>query len=255
MKTLIDLLDLKPNERVLDIGAATGDMSRPAMEKNVKLTLLDDSPAMIKASRELFGNTAEYALCSAGDFENEDPIELAHPYDAIICHLALPSLAGDETELNRLAQWCAAHLHHSGRLGLACHNTAVKTPDSKFDLTDEPLRKAFKTIADRRGISASFRATTAPIFTPEQIEAAFNKAGFKVDKRNQEHYSMLMNDRLLMWSAPAVLDSLFRMEQLSNDDVKLLIDETRRELGAQQTPDMVVSFWIFRATNSSDSSG
>lgn len=242
MSHLLDMAELKPCQRVLDIGTSTGDTATLMTPRGVYLTLLDSSPMMIQACRDLHGESADYFMCRAGT--DEASAELGKKFDVIVCHLALPALAEDPASLGRLAAWCAFHLERSGRLALTCHNTALATPGSDYKPSADPLRQALKSVGNWENFRGLYRERPSRMFRPKEIEVAFSNSHFVIAKKETRAFEMSMKDRILMWSAPAVLDSLFDIKGLGNK-IDGLIAEVEHKVWGRKTPDMLVSFWVF----------
>jgi SAM-dependent methyltransferase len=248
MQKLAQIARLRARDRVLDVGAATGDTSRLLLEisPRVALTVLDSSPAMLAASQETLGKDASYALCTAGELGSGRTLDLEGKFDAIVSHLALPALAGNESKLFDLCQWCERRLSGRGRVVLSCHNTAVETPASDFEPRTDPLRTMLRRRAAQLGIQKHLRARITRPFRRSQIERSFLRVGLEVADFCEQHYQMTMSDRLLMWESPAVLDRFLDVRRVPKQTITRLLEFLREDVADLRTPDMIVKFWVFR---------
>jgi len=251
MEQLIRIIKPTAKERILDVGAATGDTSQMliAAASRLNLTVLDSSPAMVNACREVLGDSAKYALCHIGNSRGDDALDLDNPFDAIVLHLALPALAETETQLFHLAKWCATRLTVQGRIGISIHNTVVESASSDFSPAADELRTTLKRVASELQLQQFFRLRKSHRFRKLQIERAFSRVGFQVVSHSEKRFSMTMTDRLFMWSTPAVLNQLFEVTSLGEENIKFLIERCRSEIGHLNTPDMTVKFWLFRRSS------
>lgn len=78
--SLIDLLDPRPGERILDLGCGDGDLTRQLAERGCQVVGVDSSPEMVEAARRL-GLDARVMDGHALAFE--------HEFDAVFSNAAL----------------------------------------------------------------------------------------------------------------------------------------------------------------------
>jgi trans-aconitate methyltransferase len=104
---LIDLLDPRPGERVLDLGCGTGHLAAQIRARGARVVGLDSSEAMIREARAAYPEI-EFVLGDAADFRR-DP-----PFDAIFSNAALHWVRRAE----EAARCMAAALRPAGRLVL-----------------------------------------------------------------------------------------------------------------------------------------
>src|SRR5690606_20186688 len=78
--SLIDLLDPRPGERILDLGCGDGDLTRQLAERGCQVVGVDSSPEMVVAARRL-GLDARVMDGHALAFE--------HEFDAVFSNAAL----------------------------------------------------------------------------------------------------------------------------------------------------------------------
>jgi trans-aconitate 2-methyltransferase len=102
---LIDLLQPQPNERILDAGCGTGQLTAKLAATGASVTGLDNSPTMLEAAR---------AACPAAAFIQADLLDFSpeEPFDAIFSNAALHWILPPDQAARRLA----AALKPGGRL-------------------------------------------------------------------------------------------------------------------------------------------
>ena len=79
---LIDLLDPKPGERILDLGCGTGHLTAQIAERGAVVTGLDASVSMIAQARQNYPKL-KFTLADARDFPASEP------FDAVFSNAAL----------------------------------------------------------------------------------------------------------------------------------------------------------------------
>ncbi|HTQ97147.1 MAG TPA: class I SAM-dependent methyltransferase, partial [Candidatus Acidoferrum sp.] len=79
---LLDLLEVKPGERILDLGCGTGPLTQQIAEKGAHVVGIDRSPDMIRQAKE------KYPVLP---FEVMDAtqISFAEPFDAVFSNATL----------------------------------------------------------------------------------------------------------------------------------------------------------------------
>ncbi len=80
--SLLDLLDPKPGERILDIGCGTGHLTNDIRQRGAKVIGLDSSANMVKKAREDYPEM-EFVQADASAFTFKEP------FDAIFSNAAL----------------------------------------------------------------------------------------------------------------------------------------------------------------------
>jgi trans-aconitate methyltransferase len=104
---LIDLLDPRPGERVLDLGCGTGHLAAQIRARGAHVVGLDSSEAMIREARAAYPEI-EFVLGDAADFQ------LAPGFDAIFSNAALHWVRRAEAAVRCMS----AALRPAGRLVL-----------------------------------------------------------------------------------------------------------------------------------------
>ena len=69
---ILDLMDLRPGQRVLDIGCGTGMSLKPLLDKGLSLTGVDPSAYMLDRAHDRLGNRVDLHQCPAEDLPFED---------------------------------------------------------------------------------------------------------------------------------------------------------------------------------------
>ncbi len=89
------LLDLKPNERVLEIACGNGQFARKMTSLGAQVLATDFSPAMIeraRAHREPFNDRVDYRVLDATDADALNALS-THAFDAVISNMAIMDMA------------------------------------------------------------------------------------------------------------------------------------------------------------------
>jgi len=248
MRHLLKFASLKGRESILDLASGTGDTSRLIVEQHhdISLTVLDASPRMIEKCRSVLGAGAEYALAQIPPPGGKVLVDLdGKSFDVILIHLAVPAVAANVDALSAMARWCRDYLKPGGRIFLAVHNTAVSIVSSGFSIEQDTLRDAIKSELERMGLPHAYRQLARNRFSPEDIESAFAIAGFRCARKDQASFEMTMKDRLVLWSAPAVLNDVVDLTALETEQVTVLLQNLRTVLSNRRTADMAVLYWSF----------
>src|SRR5580700_8966364 len=105
--SLVELLDPKPGERILDLGCGTGHLTAKIAEAGVEVTGLDSSTSMIAQARQNFPGL-KFSLADARDFRFD------RPFDAVFSNAALHWIHDAEAVVRSIA----AALRPGGRFVL-----------------------------------------------------------------------------------------------------------------------------------------
>ncbi len=104
---MIDLLDPKPGERILDVGCGTGQLTRKIADRGAEVAGLDSSPEMIGQARQNFPDL-QFMLENAGNMEFQDE------FDAVFSNAALHWMKNARQVANAISR----ALRKNGRLAV-----------------------------------------------------------------------------------------------------------------------------------------
>jgi trans-aconitate 2-methyltransferase len=109
---VIDRLELRGDERVLDAGCGSGRVTEQLLERlpRGELVGVDGSEAMVAAARERLGDRAELVHSDLLEFEAD------RPFDAVFSNATFHWIADHERLFGRIAGW----LRPGGRLEAQC---------------------------------------------------------------------------------------------------------------------------------------
>ena len=169
---LLELLDIKSNSTVLDLGCGTGHLTSRLKEKTGGTVVgVDPAEGMIEKAKEKYaGNRVMFRTLSA------DQLDYREEFDAIFC--------------NSVFQWFSNPLQALGK----CH-TSLK-PGGKIAI-QAPARNNYcpnfleaieevKTAPSTRDIYAAFNSPWFFLETAENYQDLFESAGFSVKKATIE---------------------------------------------------------------------
>ena len=86
--SLVDLLDPRPGERILDVGCGSGELAQTISEKGADVVGIDADPQMIQKAAAGFPNIT-FRCTDASKLEEEASSSLGRPFDAIFSNAAL----------------------------------------------------------------------------------------------------------------------------------------------------------------------
>lgn len=249
MRYLSRLASLTGEEKVIDIACGDGTTSRILLESIPKgqLTVLDASPRMLFSAKSLLPNFVRFSLQAVPPGEGGYLVDIFPPYDIAFIHLALPSVGDSSESLRKLAKWCSSILIAKGRLALAVHNTAVQVSEDQYDIGNDPLREAIRRYAETHR-TITYRPRQQVILDPQIIEAAFVESGFSVLTTEEMFFDMSMDDRVAMWSTPAVLDSLVDAASITFENRMQMMEFVRGSVRDAHTAPMIVKYWVLESS-------
>jgi trans-aconitate methyltransferase len=80
---LLDWLQPRPDETIIDLGCGTGDLTARIVDTGASVIGMDADAAMIEAARERLGDAADLRVVDAHDFAVDEPV------DAVVSNAAL----------------------------------------------------------------------------------------------------------------------------------------------------------------------
>jgi len=164
---LFNLIDIKSQESVLDIGCGTGNLTSKIKDlTSGKVIGIDLSEGMINEAVESNGN------CGIQFFaKNIQDIIYEKEFDAVFCNYALQWFADISLSLNKLYK----ALKSGGRIAVQAPATVLYCPNFVDAINgimnkDEKLSKVF----------SSFKSPWLFLETAEEYSLLFEQAGFEV---------------------------------------------------------------------------
>ena len=133
LPALLKLLDLKPNDHLLDVGCGQGVFAR-ALPKGVKYTGIDASPTLIKKAKSTY---------PAGQFIVTDatkPYQLKEKATHAICILCLQNMSDPKSALKQLAG------HTTGKVILVLNHPCFRIPRQSSWGIDESKKIQYRRI-------------------------------------------------------------------------------------------------------------
>ena len=103
--SLVDLLDPRPGERILDVGCGSGELAQTISEKGADVVGIDADPQMIQKAAAGFPNIT-FRCTDASKLEEEASSSLGRPFDAIFSNAALHWVTDAEASARPCATSC-----------------------------------------------------------------------------------------------------------------------------------------------------
>jgi ubiquinone/menaquinone biosynthesis C-methylase UbiE len=171
---LIDLLDIRPGENVLDVGCGTGELARriKSLSGAGRVCGIDPSEGMIAESRRLSQDGVEFFEESAESMSFEDE------FDVVFCNSAFMWVENIDLAVSNMRD----ALVPGGRVGVQAPATSRCSPNFAAAVGESARDPAV-----REAIS-TFKSPWFWRETPEQYAEVFEKAGFKVRCSNIRHF-------------------------------------------------------------------
>ena len=251
MGWLLKLADLKGNERVLDVAAGTGHVSRAILDKlpDGHLTVLEGSAGMLEVCKGTLGKgeRVRYALCQVPSTPESEVDIRGERFEVIFCHLSLSVFIQEPSSLSGFVRWCARHLERGGRVIINAHNGALALPAvSGYEGWEDPLRDSFKAIATREGLRDALRLRSARKATEAEVEEAFKSSGFEVAGKRPDTSGITMYDRGKLWRTPAILDAFIDVRKVGIAAARKIVDAAVASVQHRDTMPRQVVSWVFR---------
>lgn len=167
---IIDLLDPKPGERILDVGCGTGHLTNEIRQQEAKVVGIDSSPNMIKTARETYPEL-EFVQADASSFTFKEP------FDAIFSNAALHWVTDAENAIRCMSQALRPGgrfvIEMGGKGNIQSLISALFEALKKFDCYDPTHRWFFPSIGEYTSILERHRIepTSAWLFDrPTKLE-------------------------------------------------------------------------------------
>jgi 2-polyprenyl-3-methyl-5-hydroxy-6-metoxy-1,4-benzoquinol methylase len=150
--TVLDLLDLRPGQRVLEIGCGNGGFARQLAELGAGVVAIDQAEAFIRSARSRPGPPVDFRVVDATDSGQLSRLG-PDSYDAAVANMVLMDMPEVETLYQSLMQL----LRPGGRFVFAvihpCFGTAESAPSREEDpdIRERLLARARKPIQAASG--------------------------------------------------------------------------------------------------------
>ncbi len=163
---LFDLIDIRKNDDVLDLGCGTGHLTTKIREMtDGRVTGVDASEGMIEKAREEFGHLdIKFEACPAGE------MKYAGCFDAIFCNSAFQWFKQPEQVLDV----CFNALRKNGRMAIQAPARKLYSPN--FISAIENVKKDART----KETFAHFDQPWFFLDTSNEYKDLFQKSGFEV---------------------------------------------------------------------------
>ena len=235
---------------ILDLGSGTGTSLVPlARELDAgSLTLVDTSPGMLVIARDTFAAERGVNIV-LGDACRRLPGDYAdRRFDRITSCLSLQSFSDDIESIAGFARNCASHLKKDGRIIIGVHNSFMRgEPPEGFANWTDPLREAIKAELSERKIPIRSPKETRRKFDSQEIIGAFGRAGLHCERVEQQQFVRSIEDRVAMWRAPAVFNSIADMRRIDSQTHADIVSVAGRAVRHESTMPTTVTMFRFCA--------
>ena len=143
---LIDLLDLDPAARVLDVGCGTGEHAAELMRRGFQVVGIDADAAMVRRARETHPEV-RFVLADAED------LHLGEMFDAAFSNAALHWMTDQRAALRSVRRHLVAGAplvaEMGGRGNVAVVDAALEQATAHLGLSGPPIRKFFPSLGEQ----------------------------------------------------------------------------------------------------------
>lgn len=221
---LLELLDLQPGERVVDVACGTGAVALRAAQDvgpQGRVVATDFSRAMLDSAEKnaaaLGLKNIEFHVRDAADLKLEE-----NSFDVVTCSFSLflfPDMAKCLGEMHRI-------LKPGGRLGISVWARGAVVP--LWPLLGELIRKYRLSPVVPNQIA----------WTPAEIEKLLSEAGFKGISSQEERQDFMFHDPQEVWEFQTSLGPITAiLQQLPPEKQQQFVSEYMSRVEEQATPE------------------
>jgi trans-aconitate methyltransferase len=216
---LLNFLDVKQSDNVLDLGCGVGHITKKIREKTQGIIVgVDPSSGMIEqAKKNLGGLGIKFEICCA------EEIAYRQQFDVIFCNSAFQWFKNPSLAIKN----CYNALTHGGKIGIQA--PAKKRYGSTFTEAIGKVKKDSRT----KSVFAHFKSPWFFLETAEDYSKLFMKEKFKVvfseiKKMKTKHSPEEVFDIFSSGAAAGYLNQDFYDVELSDEYIKAFNDIVRR---------------------------
>jgi trans-aconitate methyltransferase len=221
---LFDLLDIQPNDSVLDLGCGTGHLAKLIRHTTRgRIIGVDPSEGMIlKAKENNPDQDLSFYCCSA------EQLEYINEFDKIFCNSAFQWFM----DYKKALQKCFAALKSNGKIAIQAPATDHFCPN---------FMQAIEEVKKHNSTSDTFAKFTSPwLFrnTAEEYSGLFAQAGFKVetsyiDRVVTSHTAAEAYNIFESGAAAGYLNSSYYPAPLSHEYLSIFRDSVKKSFAEQ----------------------